>query len=67
MTHIVFQGFSIAKLCRLGSLFQRNYSITVEEEGDINKRKLSKPTPKPTPRGLRTLKRLNELMKWVNL
>ena len=34
----------------------------------MKKRKLSKKSsPKPTPRGLPTLKRLNELMKGVDL
>ena len=33
----------------------------------MKKKKLSKSSPKPTPRGLPTLKRLNELMKGVDL
>ena len=33
----------------------------------MKKKKLSKSSPKPTPRGLPTLKRLDELMKGVDL
>ena len=33
----------------------------------MKKRKLSKSSPKPTPRGLPTLKRLDELMQGVDL
>ena len=33
----------------------------------MKKQKLSKSRPKPTPRGLPTLKRLEELMKGVDL
>ena len=40
----------------------------MQKEVKIKKRKLSKKSPpKPTPRGLPTLKRLNELMKGVDL
>ena len=33
----------------------------------MKKKKLSKSSPKPTPRGLPTLKQLDELMKGVDL
>ena len=33
----------------------------------MKKKKLSKSSPKPTPRGLPTLKRLDELMQGVDL
>ena len=50
-------------------MVQAVFSVTrIQKEVSMKKRKLSKKSPpKPTPRGLPTLKRLSELMKGVDL